>query len=252
MRRDERQHLKENELAHSLASLQEFVGPRSKALGAIVIGVIVVAVIAIGAVVFRQRSQSQGQALLADALVALDARVVPASAAGKAGDAPAAAQFGATGTFSTEAAKLNAALPKLKAAADAYPDAPAGITARYHMAGALAALGRQDEAIAAFDDVTKRSGASSLYGRMARLGKADAQARAGQLDAAITTWKTMVTQDAANLPVDAILIELGRAYVTKGNTAEAKQAFTQIVDQHPDSPYAQEARTSLDSLSSAS
>jgi len=40
--------------------------------------------------------------------------------------------------------------------------------------------------------------------------------------------------------------------VTKGNTAEAKQAFMQIVDQHPDSPYAQEARTSLDSLSSAS
>jgi len=255
MRRDERQHLKENELAHSLASLQEFVGPRSKALGVVVIAIVVVAVIAIGAVVIRQRSQTQGQALLADALVALDARVVPATPAaqpGQAGDAPAAAQFGATGTFSTEAAKLSAALPKLKAAADAYPDAPAGITARYHMAGALAALGRHDEAIAAFDDVTKRSGANSLYGRMARLGKADAQARAGQLDAAITTWKTMVTQDAANLPVDAILIELGRAYVTKGNTAEAKQAFTQIVDQHPDSPYAQEARTSLDSLSSAS
>jgi hypothetical protein len=145
----------------------------------------------------------------------------------------------------------NAALPKLKAAAGASRRA-AGITARYHMAGALAALGRHDEAIAAFDDVTKRSGSNSLYGRMARLGKADAQARAGQLDAAITTWKTMVTQDSANLPVDAILIELGRAYVTKGNTAEAKQAFMQIVDQHPDSPYAQEARTSLDSLSSAS
>ena len=171
MRRDERQHLKENELAHSLASLQEFVGPRSKALGAIVIGVIVVAVIAIGAVVFRQRSQSQGQALLADALVALDARVVPASAAGQAGDAPAAAQFGATGTFSTEAAKLNAALPKLKAAADAYPDAPAGITARYHMAGALAALGRQDEAIAAFDDVTKRSGRAVCMGGWRGSGK---------------------------------------------------------------------------------
>lgn len=254
MRRDERQHLKENELAHTLASVQEFVGPRSKSLGVVIIGVVVVAVIAVGVVVVRQRSQSQGQALLADALVALDARVVPAStpAPGQPGEAPAAAQFGATGTFSTEAAKLNAALPKLKAAADAYPDAPAGITARYHMAGALAALGRHDEAIAAFDDVTKRAGATSLYGRMARLGKADAQARAGQLDAAITSWKTMVTQDAADLPVDAILIELGRAYVTKGNTAEAKQAFTQIVDQHPDSPYAQEARTTLETLSSAS
>ena len=39
MRRDERQHLKENELAHSLASVQEFVGPRSKALGAVVLRV---------------------------------------------------------------------------------------------------------------------------------------------------------------------------------------------------------------------
>ena len=252
MRRDERQHLKENELAHTLASLQEFVGPRSKSLGVVVIAVLVVAVVAIGAVVIRQRSQSRGQDLLAEALVALDARVVPATAAGQAGDAPAAAQFGATGTLSTEAAKLNAALPKLKAAADAYPDAPAGITARYHMAGALAPLGRHDEAIAAFDGVTTRAGANSLYGRMARLGKADAQARAGQLDAAITTWKTMVTQDSADLPVDAILIELGRAYVTKGNTAEAKQAFMQIVDQHPDSPYAQEARTSLEGLSSVS
>ena len=253
MKRDERQHLKENELAHSLASMQEFVGPRSRSLAVVVIGALVVVAVAVGAVMIRQRSQSRGQDLLAEALVALDARVVPAAAAaGTPGDAPAAAQFGATGTFSTEAAKLNAALPKLKAAADAYPDAPAGITARYHMAGALAALGKQDEAIAAFDDVTKRAGANTLYGRMARLGKADAQARAGQLDAAIATWKTMVTQDTADLPVDAILIELGRAYVTKGSTAEARQTFTQIVDQHPDSPYAQEARASLDSLSSAS
>jgi TolA-binding protein len=252
MKRDERQHLKENELAHTLASVQGFVGPRTRSMGVVIVGAVVVVAIAVGAVVSSQRSQSRGQDLLAEALVALDARVVPAATGATPGAEPAAAQFGATGSFSTEAAKLNAALPKLKAAADAYPDAPAGITARYHMAGALAALGKQDEAIAAFDDVTKRAGATSLYGRMARLGKADAQAHAGQLDAAIATWKTMVTQDAADLPVDAILIELGRAYVTKGSTAEARQTFTQIVDQHPDSPYAQEARTTLESLSSAS
>ena len=252
MKSDHRHDLKKNELAVSLENLQGFLGPRARTFGVVVIAVLVVAAIAIGAVVMRQRSQSQGQELLAEALVALDARVVPANATGEPGDAPAAAQFGATGTFSTESAKLNAALPKLKAAADAYPDAPAGITARYHMAGALAALGRHDEAITAFDDVTKRAGAGTLYGRMAKLGKADAEARAGKLDAAIATWKTMVTQDSAELPVDAILIELGRAYVTKGNTAEAKQTFTQIVDQHPDSPYAQEARASLETINSAS
>jgi len=252
MKRDERQHLKENELAHTLASAQEFLGPRTKSVGLILGGVVLLAIVAGGVALMRQRSQSQGQELLADALVALDARVVPASAQGSTGDAPAAAQFGATGTFSTEAAKLNAALPKLKTAADAYPDQPAGITARYHMAGALAALGRRDEAITAFDDVAKRAGANTLYGRMARLGKADAQAKAGQVDAAIATWKTMVTQDAGDLPVDAILIELARAYVTKGSASEAKQVFTQIVDQHPDSPYAQEARTGLENLNGAS
>ena len=119
------------------------------------------------------------------------------------------------------------------------------------MAGALAALGRHAEAITAFDDVQQRAGGNSLYGRMARLGKADAQAKAGQLDDAIASWKTMVAQDSSELPVDAILIELARAYVTKGNTAEAKQTFTQIVDQHPDSPYVAEARAGLDTLNAA-
>jgi TolA-binding protein len=252
MKRDERHHLKENELAHTISSAQELLTPRARSLAMILVGVVVLAAIAGGVALMRQRSQSQGAALLAEALVALDARVVPSSAAGAPGDAPAAAQFGATGAFSTEAAKLSAALPKLQKAADAYPDAVAGITARYHLAGALAALGKYPEAITAFDGVASRAGADTLYGRMARLGKADAQAKAGQLDAAITTWKAMVTQDSKELPVDAILIELGRAYVSKGNTAEAKQTFTQIVDQHPDSPYAQEARTGLENLTAAS
>jgi TolA-binding protein len=48
--------------------------------------------------------------------------------------------------------------------------------------------------------------------------------------------------------VDAILIELARAYVQKGNTEEAKKTFTQIVDQHPNSPYLAEARTELENL----
>ena len=252
MKHNERHHLKDNELAKALNEAQDFLGPRARTIGLALVGVVVIAALAGGFLLVRQRYQSRGQDLLAEALVALDARVVPASAQGADGDAPAAAQFNATGTFSTEAAKLNAALPKLKAAADAYPDQPSGITARYHMAGALAALGRHAEAMTAFDDVQKRAGAGTLYGRMARLGKADAQAKAGQLDEAIATWKTMVTQDSAELPVDAILIELGRAYVTKGNTSEARQALTQIVDQHPDSPYAQEARTTLETLSSAS
>ena len=247
MKRKERHHLKENELAHSIETAREFLETRRRHIASVVIGLVVVVLGVIGYTVYRQQTESRGSGLLAEAMVALNARVVPAGAPGQ-GEVPAAAALGATGTFATEEAKLTAAVPKLKAAADAYPDSTAGITARYHLAGALAALGRSQDAIQAFDEVTRRAGADSFYGRMARLGRADTQAHAGQLDAAIAAWKDMAAASAGDLPVDAILMELARAYVQKGNTEEARKTFTQIVDQHPNSPYSAEARAQLENL----
>ena len=140
MKRKERHHLKENELAHSIESARDFLETRQRQLAGVVVGVVVVALGIIGFVVYRQQTQSRGSELLAEAMVALNARVVPTGTTGEE-NLPAGATLGATGTFSTEEAKLNAALPKLKAAADEYPDSASGITARYHMASALAALG---------------------------------------------------------------------------------------------------------------
>jgi tetratricopeptide (TPR) repeat protein len=247
MKRIERQHLKQNELAHTIENAREFLETRQRSIAGTIVGVVVVVLAVIAFMAYRNQTQSRGSELLAEAMVAINARVVPTGTTGEE-NLPAGATLGATGTFSTEEAKLKAALPKLKAAADAYPDSASGITARYHLAGALATLARSEEAIKEYDEVVRRSGASSLYGRMARLGKADAQAHSGQLDAAIATWREMSTSNTGDLPVDAILIELARAYVQKGNTEEAKKTFTQIVDQHPNSPYLAEARTELENL----
>ena len=247
MKRIERKHLKENELAQTLEAARGYIEPRKSALTTVAM-IVVVAIIAIVAVgIWRGRSRGESERALAEAMVALNAPVVPAGVEGAEG-VPAAAQIGATGTFATEEAKLNAAVPKLKAAADAHPNTPAGIQARYHLAGALAALGKHSEAIAAFDDVVERAGDDSLYGRMARLGKADAQARAGQLDAAIETWKGMTSDDDEIVPQDAVLMQLARAYVQKGNTEEARKAYMDLVDNHPDSPYTPEAREELENL----
>ena len=250
MKRKERQHLKENELAHSLAAAREFVDTRRNTLTQIGAAVVVVLLVIAGVVYMRNRTDARGQDLLAAAKIALDARVVPvgAEAGGDQGSLPAAATLGATGSFSTEAEKLNAALPKLKVAAETYPDSPAGIEARYHYAGALASLGRDAEALTQFDEVIKRAGDDSLYGRMAAFGKADTQAKAGQLDAAIASWKDLAARKDQGLPEDAILMELGRASQAKGNADEARKTYTQLVDQFPASPYAAEARAELDSL----
>jgi predicted negative regulator of RcsB-dependent stress response len=141
-------------------------------------------------------------------------------------------------------------LPKLEAAANAYPDTVAGLAARYHLAGALTALGRNEEALKAFAEVAERAGSDTLYGRMARLGLADAQARAGQLDAAIASWKQLAESNDEQIPADAILIELGRAYLAKGDTEEARKTFSALMEQHPASPYSALARTELESLKS--
>ncbi|HTM04860.1 MAG TPA: Wzy polymerase domain-containing protein [Vicinamibacterales bacterium] len=249
MKRTERQHLKEHELAQLIGSARDFIEPRRKQLTAVLVALVVVAIVAVAAMSIRQRRASRGQDLLAEAMVALNARVVPAQP-GDPTDVPAAAQFGNSGTFSTEKAKLEAAIPKLKAAADAYPDSEAGITARYHLASAYAALGQPTDAIREYDDVIKRAG-DSLYGHMAKFGKADTLSRSGQTDAAIAAWKDLSTQTSDEVPQDAVLLELGKAYMQKGNKDEARKTYTDLVDQHPDSVYSGEARQELENLKRA-
>jgi len=248
MKTKHRRELKENEVAQMIAATREYTQEHGKQLTNAVVAVVVIAGLVFAFLAYRNRQQGQGQDLLAQAMVVLNTAVVPVTATSNPGDAPAAASIGAKGTFSTESQRLNAAVPKLKVAADAYPDTQAGIQARYHLATSLASLGQQKEAITQFDEVVKRAGVNSLYGRMAQLGKADAQTAAGQVDDAIATWKELAARKDANLPEDAILMQLGRAYQAKGNTEEARKTFTDIVDNHPDSPYAGDARKELESL----
>src|SRR5688500_8868727 len=248
MKRKERHQLKENELAEMIVAARGAFDTHRGRLAIILLVIVVAAAVVAGIAVWRQRTEARAEQLLGDAMVAFNARVVPVtSEPTQPGEVPAAATIGATGSFATEAAKLNAALPKLKAAADAYPDSDAGITARYHYASSLAATGKYDEGIRAFDEVVRRAGVSSLYGRMALFGKADTQARAGQFDAAIATWKELASSTDEALPKDAILMELGKAYQAAGKTEEARKLFNQIVEEHPTAPYTAEARAELGS-----
>jgi tetratricopeptide (TPR) repeat protein len=248
MKRKERHHLKENDLAQTLMAARQAMEARRGMVTGILLAVLLGAVVIGGVIVWQQEDDARAEQMLADAMVTFNARVIPASTTpAQPGEVPAAATLGATGSYATEAAKLTAALPKLKATADAYPGTDAGITARYHYASSMTALGKHAEAIQAYDDVINRAGADSLYGRMAQMGKADTQARAGQLNDAIAAWKSLASSSDEDLPKDAILMELGKAYQASGNQEEARKAFTQIIDEHPTSPYSADARAALGS-----
>src|SRR5215510_5018078 len=142
MKSTERHKLKENEFARTVAQAREMFETRGNDLVRIAL-VIVAAIILVGGYTWwRQSRNAAGNVALADALAVYEAPVV-APAAPAPGSALPAQQ---PGTYPTERAKLDAALPKFLEAADKHPSTEAGIAARYHAAGILAGLGRYGDA----------------------------------------------------------------------------------------------------------
>jgi tetratricopeptide (TPR) repeat protein len=193
---------------------------------------------ALGYYGWRQHVQSRSSAMLGEALAIQTAPT---------GDASAPESAVPPGGYPSEKARDEAAVTKLQAAADAYPSTEAGIYARYEQAATLVSLGRYAEAIDCYTEVIKRAGTAN-YAQMARLGVAEAQARAGRYDEAINALKDLAQHKEGALPIDGVLIELGRVYLEAGKTADARQAFSRVVDEFPDSPYVGEAQQKLSEL----
>jgi tetratricopeptide (TPR) repeat protein len=247
MKHSERRHLKDNELAIALNQANQWRTHHQKQLTAAIVAIVLVAAAVIGFIAWRNSQDNNARAMLAEAMVIYESRVAPATPpADASGNASPAAPAQQPGTYPTERAKLEAALPKFMAAADAYPASDAGETARYHAASVLVGLGRYDEAVAQYDRVV--ADGSGLIAQMARLGKAEAQLRASQYDAAIASFKELSERTDATVPKEAMLLELARAYRLAGKNDDARKTLTQIVEQHADSPFATEAKTELEKI----
>ncbi len=246
MKTTERHHLKDNELAMALTGAQGWVEQNQKTLLAIVAVIVVIAGGIAAYSLWTRSTDTKARTLLAEAMVIEESRVMPPGPPAGTSTDPTLIPGQAPGTYPTQQAKLEAALPKFLAAADAYPSSDSGLTARYHAATIQVSLGRFDEATRQYDQVI--AAGSGLVQRMSRLGKAEAQLRAGQYDPAIATLKETSEQTNTDMPVDAVLMELARAYRLAGKTEDARKTLTQVVEKHAESPLAADARTELDKL----
>jgi len=150
-------------------------------------------------------------------------------------------------SFATERDRAQAAVTRFKAAADAYPSTDAGLYARYQEAAMQMAVGSPSQAITTYQQVVNRA-ANSIYGQMARLGIAEAQASAGHYEQAITLFKELSLRRDGPWPVDGILMQLGRAYLDAGKRNDAQQTFNRLVEEFPESPYTSDARRELENL----
>ena len=238
MKHSEKEHLKENEVAIALAA----AGQNRSQLMAIAAGVLVVLLAIGGFVTWQRNKDTTVSGLLAAAMVTYEAPV-QAPVPGDAGSTAAPTQM--PGTYPTEKAKYEAALPKFLAAAESSPASTPGRLARLNAASVLVALGRFDEARTHYEQLAT---GTDIVASGAALGKAQAQIRAGQFAPAIESLKTLSAQPTGKLPVDGVLMELARAYRSSGQTDDARKTLTEIVEKHAESPFVTEARAELAKL----
>jgi TolA-binding protein len=248
MKHSERKHLKTNEFANAIGHANEWRAQHQRSISLTFLALVVAIVAVLGVIAWRNSVDTRARTLLAEAMVVYEAPVQPATPPGIASNESPAAPVPTPGSYPSEKAKLEAALPKLMAAADEHPSTDPGQTARYHAASALVGLGRFDEAVAQYERVI--ADGSGLLAQMARLGKAEAQLRASHYDAAIASFSELSNRTDAGVPKEAMLMELARAYRLAGKTEDARRTLTQIVEQHADSPFATDAKAELEKIKS--
>ena len=204
---------------------------------------LIVAVIAGGLYWYRSHRADEAAGLLAQALTITEAQVVPPVQALPGQPAPPPPP---PGSYPSERAKLEAAIPKFEATADQYPSTDAGLFA-VRAGAALATLDRMADARAQYQKLVDSDG-QGLYGRMAKLALAQCDVQDKKYDAAIATLRDLSLDAKGDLPVDAILLQLGQAYVAAGKTTEARQTFERVTTEFATSPYAADAKKQLDAL----
>jgi len=237
MKRTERHHLKKNEFEVLTMQVMDLFTSKQREITTILL---VAAVIGLGAAGYwgwNRRTEDKAHALLAEAMVVQEARVGP----------PAEATGGSGLTFPTERERAQAAIAKYRMVADAYPSTNAGLFARYQEASLQLTLGDSADAVKGFQSVVDRSG-DALYGQMSRLGLAEAHARAGQFDQAIAAYKELAQRKDGELPIDGILMQLGRTYRDAGRASDAQQTFNRLVEEFPESAFNADAKREIEAL----
>ena len=241
MKSTECHKLKENEFARTVAQAREALEARKRDITIFTTIVVVLLAGVAGYLLWKGSRDANANEALAGALAIYEAPVVPIPEPAPGSPLPVQQP----GTYPTETAKLEAALPKFLEAANRYPSTDAGIAARYTAASILARLGRWQEGESQYQQVVDKAGSKSIYGRTARLGLADVQVAQGKYDSAINIYTEMSRDPNSQIPIDSVLMQLGRAYARAGRREEAASAYNRVINDFPQSLYTADARREL-------
>jgi tetratricopeptide (TPR) repeat protein len=165
------------------------------------------------------------------------------------GKAPATPESGPH--FATAAEKFEKAKAMFDDVAKGYSSFPAGRRARYYSALCLAELGKNAEAEAALKEIAAVRDAAAIEPALARLRLAELiLQQPGRGKDAAAYFKLLIADDASGIPKDRLLFGLAESLESAGDKLEARRAYADLMNRHPQSPYAQDARQKVDALAS--
>jgi TolA-binding protein len=204
---------------------------------AVGIGILVFLLVVTGGIMaWRARQANQAGAMLGKAMAISQAQILPAPTV------PGATQV--AGTYPTVQARSEAAIEAFTEVVTTYPGTEGALVAQYHIASELLAAGRSAEAEQAFASVAAEA-RTGVYAASAKLGQAEALMATGRTDDALKIYSDLAAARDGVLPTDGLLMELARASIRAGKTAEARAAFQRVIDEFAESPYVQQAQQQI-------
>jgi TolA-binding protein len=151
-------------------------------------------------------------------------------------------------TFKTEAEKYQKAKTMFDAVASSYSSSPAGRRARYYSALCVVEMGQVTQAEELLKPIAAMRDASMIEPALARLLLAELALHSGRAKEAAKEYQVLIDDPASGLPKDRLFFGLAESLEAAGQKLEARRAYTDLVNRHPQSPYSQDARLKMDAL----
>jgi len=227
-----REDLKRNELGEALEAGVHFAEDHLKTILWVAGGALGAALLVWATLAWRGSRAERANAALGEALRVAAAPVVATGARPADAGAP---------SFASESARAARARELFEAVVAQHGGTDAGAAARLWLADAALAAGDRAAARrhweAYLDAAPEGALAAAAQRSLWALDRAE-----GQGEAALAAIRRDLERGGRRLPADLLLWELATTQQALGRTAEAAAAWRRIGEEHPDSPFADEAR----------
>jgi len=181
---------------------------------------------------WRDHTQIEGETALAQVELAFAATV------GETAAAPG------TESFATADEKYQTVLERADAVVEDHGSTKAAEVARYYRGLAYFEMGELEQARVHLEEFVDRN-SNHFLAPLCRRKIAAAFELEGNLAEACARYRDLVVVETLAFPAGLALMDLGRCLTAQSDRVGAAEAFQHLLDDHPESPYAAEARQQL-------